>query len=51
MTSKKKDLSYNLMLFKKKKIGVVFLNSDSHPLLYNMTKCNILLVHVYSFHL
>ena len=31
--------------------GVVFLNSDSHPPPYNMTKCNILLVHVHSFHL
>ena len=31
--------------------AVVFLDYDSHPPLYNMTKCAILLVHLYSFHL
>ena len=31
--------------------AVVFLDSNSHPPLYNMTKCDILLVPVYSFHL
>ena len=31
--------------------AIVFLDSDLNPTLYNMTKCNILLVNVYSFHL
>ena len=31
--------------------AIVFLDSDYHPPLYNITKCDILLVHVYSFHL